>query len=579
MNRLSAENWRHLQPFLPPRGRLKIGVVGIAAFFGSLAESAVLVLVTLIAESLIAERTEISIAGLSLKPSDAVPIALAFVAVRVVMTLVSTTNSSRFAAEVMERAQNRILEAYLHSSHAMRSSRPAGDLASVTLNHGRFTGDLANSFALVATALFGLSAFGTMSLVVNPVATVAIAAIGGVVLLLMRPLRARSRTAAGAFSGGARKVGHELSEIESLHREIEVFQVSAPVQRRVSAYTHEGAIKFQRLRLLTEAIPQLFQAALLGVAVLSLLVIINGTASADLAAVGAVVLLLIRSMSSAQQLVTANQRVIEYGSYSAALCELIATLEAEDREFGTARPASLSPLELRDVDFSYDGAESVLRSVNVSFRNGELVGVVGPSGAGKSTFVELLLRLRSATHGTITCGGELIENVAPEEFARRVAFVPQQAVLIAGTVAENVALFRDLPEERIRLALKQANLEAEIDCLPDGIHTRLSAEDRALSGGQRQRLTIARALAGDPEILVLDEPTSALDAVSESAIRQTLAELPSGRIVVIVAHRYSTLRSCNRILVLQGGRVEADATPSEVADRSDFFKAMVRDGS
>jgi ABC-type multidrug transport system fused ATPase/permease subunit len=157
--------------------------------------------------------------------------------------------------------------------------------------------------------------------------------------------------------------------------------------------------------------------------------------------------------------------------------------------------------------------------------------------------------------------------------------VPQQPELIAGTVAENVALFRDLPEARLRRAIEQAHLDEEVDALPDGIETRLSPDDRALSGGQRQRLTIARALAGDPEIIVLDEPTSALDAMSEHAIRQTLSELADDRLVIMVAHRYSTLRECTRILVLRDGRVDIDATPDEVAERSDFFRAMVSESS
>ena len=103
----------------------------------------------------------------------------------------------------------------------------------------------------------------------------------------------------------------------------------------------------------------------------------------------------------------------------------------------------------------------------------------------------------------------------------------------------------------------------------------LGPEQRALSGGQRQRLTIARALAGRPEILVLDEPTSALDAVSEHAIRDALEELPVGRVVIVVAHRYSTLRSCNRILVLRKGHLEIDATPEEVAASSSFFQSKL----
>lgn len=576
---LAGRNWEQLDPFLPPRSGWRMAIIGVTSFLGSLSESAVLVLVTLTADSLIREEQVVTIASIDLARADAVLVALAFVAVRIVMTLLASVSMARFAGGVLERAQTTLLEAYLSSSHRARSARPPGDLAAVTLNHGRFTGDLANSFSLVATGVCGLLAFGGTSLAVNPLATVGIAVIGGVLLLCMRPLRSRSRAAADSFSSGSRSIGHEIAQVEDLHREIEVFRVGDRVLDRVSSELHDGAVRFTRLRFLGSAVPQLFQAAMLAAAVLSLLLIVNSSESTDLAAVGAVVLLLVRSMSAAQQLVNANQRVIEFGSYASSLNELIGSLRADSRTFGDARPLSLAPVALHHVWFTYDGETQVLDDVSVTFDRGELVGIVGPSGAGKSTLVELLLRLRRETSGSITCGGTAMEDIDPAEFARRVAFVPQQAALIAGTVAENVDLFRGLPEERIRTALEQAHLADEIDGLPDGIHTALGADERALSGGQRQRLTIARALAGEPEILVLDEPTSALDAISENSIRQMLAELPEGRVVIVVAHRYSTLRSCNRILVVRDGRIEIDASPDEVARRSDFFRTMVSEGA
>lgn len=572
---ISAEYWQHLKPFTPLRANGRMAVVGAAAFVGSLAEAGVLVLVTLTADSLIREATTIEVIGRGLSRGDAVLIALGLVVLRIAMSLVAVRTASRFSATVLERAQRALLDAYLGTSHEARAAQPSGDLAAVATSHGRFTGDMATAFGLVATSLFGLAAFIGMALVVNAVATLAIAAIGVLLLLAMRPIRSRSRAAAASFSDGARKVSHELTEIEALHREIEVFRVRGPVLGRASADTHSGAERFRRLRFLTEAIPQMYQGLLLGGAVLSLLLIVNSPAELDLAAVGAVVLLMMRSMSSAQLLVTGNQRVIEYGSYTVALRELIDSLQKHVRSFGTARPGSLTPVTLDQVRFSYDGTHEVLRGLSLELDEGELVGVVGPSGAGKSTLVELMLRLREPTAGSISCDGTPLDDIDPEEFAARIAFVPQQAVLIRGTVAENVDLFRGLPEDRLRTALKQAHLEDEIDALPEGIHTRLGPDDRALSGGQRQRLTIARALAGDPEILILDEPTSALDAVSENAIRQTLTELPAGRIVVVVAHRYSTLRSCGRILVLRDGVIEIDATPEEVAARSEFFRSMV----
>lgn len=574
---VSAEYWQYLRPFAPPHALRRISSVGLCSFLGSLSEAGVLVIVTLTADSLIRDATDIEVIGRTIPRTDAVLIALGLVVVRIAMSVVGVTIASRFSSAVLEQTQRQLLEAYLGTSHEGRASRPSGDLAAVATSHGRFTGDMATAFGLVATSAFGLVAFIGTAVVVDPLATVAIAGIGVLLLLAMRPLRARSRAAAASFSDGARQVSHELTEIESLHREISVFDVAEPVFERAAQDTARGASRFRRLRLLTEAIPQLYQGLLLGGAVLSLLLIVNAPTTLDLAAVGAVVLLMMRSMSAAQQLVTGNQRVIEFGSYTVSLQELIDDLRRRARTYGDERPPSLTPVRLAGVGFSYDGTSDVLSDLDLCLDEGELVGIVGPSGAGKSTLVELLLRLRPPTQGSITCHGVAIDQVDPAEFATRMAFVPQQPVLIRGTVAENVDLFRGLPEDRIRAALKQAHLEEEIEALPQGMHTRLGPDDRALSGGQRQRLTIARALAGEPEVLILDEPTSALDSVSESAIRRTLTELPPGRLVAVVAHRYSTLRSCTRILVLRDGRVEVDATPDEVAARSEFFRSMVSD--
>jgi ATP-binding cassette subfamily B protein len=217
----------------------------------------------------------------------------------------------------------------------------------------------------------------------------------------------------------------------------------------------------------------------------------------------------------------------------------------------------------------------VFDGLDLCFDAGEVVGIVGPSGAGKSTLVELLLHLREPSEGSVTYGGVPVEQIDPGHFAERIAIVPQTAVLIDGTVGENVAFFRDLSDERVHEALAMADLEREIAALPDGVHTRLGSDERALSGGQRQRLTIARALAGRPEVLVLDEPTSSLDARSEAAIAATIGRGRQDRVTIVVAHRASTLRSCTRILVVDGGRVEFDGAPEEVAGRSAFFRSML----
>lgn len=573
--RSETTSWNHLKPFLPSRSHLRLAVIGLTSFLGSLAESAVLVILTLTADSLIRNRNEVVLAGFSIPQRIAVLLAIGLLVSRVAMALTTAAVSARFSTAVMKRAQGDLLAAYLQSSHEARRAHPLGDLATVTVSHGRFTGDLAAGFATVAASICGLLAFGGTSLVVNPFAAVGIAGAGLVVLALIRPLRRRSRASAWSYSESSRTVGQETTEIEALHREIEVFRVASPVLRRIVGRAEHSAEELRGLRFYSSAIPPIFQSALLAAAVLSLLLLIGSAGGDSLASVGAVVLLLIRSMTSAQQLVMSNQKVLELSPYAGGLSKLIRDFQEKRPQRGNERPAQLLPLDLRDVGFTYDGTTPVLSDLRLTFSDGELVGVVGPSGAGKSTLVELVLGLRLPTSGEILCGDVELSRIDPNEFARRVAFVPQDPVLITGTVAENVDLFRGLPEEQIRTAIRAAHLSSEIEALPDGIHTRLGPHDRSLSGGQRQRLIIARALAGRPEILILDEPSSALDPISEDAIRRTIAQVHAGRLVIVIAHRYSTLRSCTRILAIADGRLEVDAQPEQVAARSGFFRAMI----
>ncbi len=151
--------------------------------------------------------------------------------------------------------------------------------------------------------------------------------------------------------------------------------------------------------------------------------------------------------------------------------------------------------------------------------------------------------------------------------------MPQDPLLFTGTVAENIRFFRpDLDEEALHHAAAQANVLKDITALPHGFDTHLGERGSQLSGGQRQRLSIARALVGRPELLILDEPTSALDGESEALIRQTLSDLQGRVTIVIIAHRMSTLDLCDVILVVEDGRVTAQGTPQELREHSAFYR-------
>ena len=202
---------------------------------------------------------------------------------------------------------------------------------------------------------------------------------------------------------------------------------------------------------------------------------------------------------------------------------------------------------------------------------GDVVGLVGPSGSGKSTLIQVLLRLRPPTSGTYRINDACADDLALTDWYKLLAVVPQQPRLLSGTVTENIRFFRDwVSDEDVESAARRAHIHDEILSWPQGYDTLLQGIGSGVSGGQAQRLCFARALAGEPKLLVLDEPTSALDVHSEARIQQTLAELEGEVTMVVIAHRLSTLRMCDRIIVLNHGRVEGYDRP-EILERDNVY--------
>ena len=208
------------------------------------------------------------------------------------------------------------------------------------------------------------------------------------------------------------------------------------------------------------------------------------------------------------------------------------------------------------VSFAYGDGERVLAEVDLQLRSGSVTALVGPSGAGKSTLAALLPRFMDPTAGRVTIDGTDLRDVRLASLRAHIGLVTQDVVLFDDTVRRNVAYGRpEVKETDVRGALAAANALAFVDALPDGLDTRVGEGGARLSGGQRQRLAIARALLKDPPILVLDEATSALDAESERAVQEALERLMSGRTVLVIAHRLSTVRRADQLAVLDAGRV------------------------
>lgn len=217
------------------------------------------------------------------------------------------------------------------------------------------------------------------------------------------------------------------------------------------------------------------------------------------------------------------------------------------------------------VSFAYDEKNEVLSDVNVHIPAGQVVGLVGPSGAGKTTFASLILRFYEATKGAVLIDGIDVRKMKKTTLRRFIALVSQHAILFRNTILENIRLGRDgATDEETLAAAKDASVLEFASMQPEGINTMLGDAGGGLSGGQRQRVAIARAFLKDAPILILDEATASLDAESENKIQQELQRLSQGRTTFIVAHRFSTIRHVDRILVFQSGRIVGDGTHEEL---------------
>ncbi len=243
-------------------------------------------------------------------------------------------------------------------------------------------------------------------------------------------------------------------------------------------------------------------------------------------------------------------------------------VEPDIRDTGTTLPPG-GPLsiEFEDVGFDYGDDQPVLQTITLQFAAGRSIGIVGRTGSGKTTLSRLVLRLVEASSGTVRLGGIPIDRIPLSELRRRVALIPQEVELLSGSIRDNVTLFDNtLSDDAVELALRNAGLGGLAD---GGIHRQLGAGGAGLSAGEAQLLALARVWLRDPDIVVLDEATARIDPATEALLESAVTRLTYGRTTVIIAHRLSTLRNVDEIVVLDHGRIVEQGERVDLADDID----------
>ncbi len=272
--------------------------------------------------------------------------------------------------------------------------------------------------------------------------------------------------------------------------------------------------------------------------------------------------------------------LVDVTQHLARLAEAIATLlkphDLRDPEEAPHLVARRAGVVFEDVSFGYPGGGKVFERFGLSIGAGQRTGLVGTSGGGKSTVLALLQRFHDVDKGRILIDGQDVAQITQESLRQAISFVPQEISLFHRSILENIRYGRpDATDEEVLAAAEAARCRDFIEALPKGFATVVGDRGTRLSGGQRQRIAIARALLKDSPIVLLDEATSALDGESEELIRQALDRLMEGRTVIAIAHRLSTLRSFDRVVVLDHGGIVQDGSPDELLKRGGAYRELV----
>lgn len=563
---------RPMRPFLRPH-RLRIAIAALA-FIVKDSPLWVLPIVTAeVIDALIADAA----------PAALVPWALLAVAVVLVNVSANAVYVRAYFAAVRglgadlrrsltERLQTLSLSYHSRSASALAQTKLVRDVENVELM-------LQQSFGPVLTAATVLVGASVTIGVRAPAFLVFFAVAVPLAVLLIRWLRSRTSAANERFRREVERFSTRISEMGSLLSVTRAHGLEAVAVERVTSSAERVRVAgFDldringRFGAMSWASFQILSLACLFGSVLGALTGVVAVSAGDVILLSSYFGLLTATTVAVFQLAPLLTRGRESIS---SMQELLTADEVEQNEGKPALSGISGEIRFDAVTFAY-AREPVLHDVDLTVAAGETVAFIGPSGSGKSTLLHLALGLIGPDRGRVCVDGHDLVDIDRRTYRRFVSVVPQEPVLFAASIRENVAYgLPDLDDDAVWNALAGANAQSFVRQLPEGWDTVVGERGASLSGGQRQRLAIARALARDPRVLLLDEATAALDGESEAAVNDALATLRAGRTTLIVAHRLSTIRAADRIVVLDAGRVIQQGDHDALAATEGYYRTML----
>jgi len=577
-----------LKPFLarltPYHGRLRL--LGLALLGSSLAEGAGIGLFYPLVEYVqhgdeFLGRESVKPVAAALRSVGLEPSVGAFIGL-IFLTVLGTLALKRAAATLSARVYNpfmRDLRATAFrrvlSSHLFYfTSGSSAKLVQILEDEVEYAGQAVNFLVTGCAAALSLVVYGAFALAISWKLTAVVGALGALRWAVIGTMIKRTR-ALGEEDGVLRTA--LKAQVSAVHQGIDVVKTSGSEEREAARF--EGLADALRANAEALVAAQSRAALVEGVLGDGLMCAVVWLAVSRLSVSGATLLTFLFVVSRIVPKVTsindARIRIAEYLSRIALLPRVLEESGLPELTWGTETKRSFErELELKGVSFRYPGADSdALAAIDLTLRKGETVALVGESGSGKTTLARLALRLFDPTAGTIAVDGASLPGLKRGDWTKLVGVVGQDAFVFDDTLEANVRY--GAPErgpEAVREALRRARCDEFLARLPDGLNTMLGERGVRLSGGQRQRVAIARAFLRDSPLLVLDEATSAMDSVTEGLIQEALRELAKDRTMLVIAHRLSTVRDADRIVVLDKGRVAETGTHDELLAKGGLYR-------
>jgi ATP-binding cassette subfamily B protein len=554
-----------------------IALLALCSILAGFTEAATLAMVAQLAASVVGgthkgtHNAVLSLVNLHASVGTQILIAFGLASLRLLFQIPLSVLPARVSAEVMARLRIELFDAFSRASWSVQSRVREGNLQEVMTNQvSQAVSGVAGTTGLIAATL-QFAVLMISALFLNFVAAVAVGAMTVILFGLLRPLRARGGRYAHALSRSQLMYANGIAETNRLAEETHVFNAGAVQRERIGRVVRQSQGWFFRSQVLARLVSNVYQSLiyLLLVGGLWVLHLIGGGHAGSLAGV---VLLLLRAGMSGQNIQGNYQTLVQALPFvSRAQETLDGYRQSVEPDDGEPLP-SIDTVTFEHVSFSYRPEAPVLTDINFSVCGGESIGIVGPSGAGKSTLVQLLLRLRRPIDGRYLINDRPADSFERSDWYKQVSYVPQEPRLLHATVADNIRFYREIDDAQVQRAARLARIHDDIVSWQSGYETIVGPRADAVSGGQQQRICLARALAADPDVLILDEPTSALDPQSEALISASLQAIHNNLTLFIVAHRMSTLEMCDRVMVIVEGRLVAFDTKSVLQRDNVYYR-------